>query len=446
MKSGSICFVVVLFILFTFSCSDIDSPNDGDNNQNSVDGDSEQNFTDGDIDKAGEDGDLDESNDSEVSEDDYFDTDLEDETEPDGDVDEESDDIMAQYCNAELKIVPAIYNLSFGTFDLNYEETPHCTITLQNIPSEDNCNIKVGPMRWNNIYNGDIYLSESFDMDAIHEIPPNGELSFDVNFTPNTVGEYYAILEMDHNATSSPHNTSNERIKFNYGTVERCLYTAPNVNTYDFGDFHRNHIGNTYSQKFAFANFCTQNISNLNLNLKETDEDCSNFSLVGTGLPVNLEIGGQTSARVQFTPTRTGDYNCTLEIEHDDAEVREIALTAQVVEPVISCLPTKIDFGEVQVGESKSEKVTCYNIGTGGLEIISVLMPPEGAPAFSHEIEPRLLPIAIYPGSPIEFDIFYSPDTYIQDSSDTNILSIYSNDVEHPVVNIQLTGTPIPAR
>lgn len=154
-----------------------------------------------------------------------------------------------------------------------------------------------------------------------------------------------------------------------------------------------------------------------------------------------------TSQMPDFDITQVNRINVSLNIQNDAGRggemlVDNISVNGSFDAPDIQVDPTEYDFGEVGVGDPSIMYVNVANIGGNTLTVDDIYFqyPITGEP-FTAEIP--TLPLQIAANSSVDIPVKYSPSFLF--AAQSNYLVIVSDDVDEPVVEINLTGTGIVA-
>lgn len=115
-------------------------------------------------------------------------------------------------------------------------------------------------------------------------------------------------------------------------------------------------------------------------------------------------------------------------------EVADCLCLVRFLEPRIEVSPDGVDFGEVLVGKSASERVVIHNAGEAELEVRRVSMQGDG---FSVSLGTPL-PRDLAPGAELAFDVSFTPHEARQYSG---TLTVESNDPDRPTVGLPLIGS-----
>lgn len=104
--------------------------------------------------------------------------------------------------------------------------------------------------------------------------------------------------------------------------------------------------------------------------------------------------------------------------------------------PMINASPTSLDFGNVTVGESETDRVTIKNNGTADLNLTAVSL--SGSDPGAYSITSGAAPTVIAPGDAHSFVIEFAPGSTGRFAAS---LDVESNDTDTPVLAVPLSGT-----
>ena len=104
--------------------------------------------------------------------------------------------------------------------------------------------------------------------------------------------------------------------------------------------------------------------------------------------------------------------------------------------PDISVTPTALDFGDVNLSETRRLNVTIANNGNGVLTVTGLQITGDSGP-FSATPSP---PFDVLPGETVNVTVAFTPSDNV---TYTASLAIESNDPDTPTVNVVLTGTGV---
>lgn len=174
----------------------------------------------------------------------------------------------------------------------------------------------------------------------------------------------------------------------------------------------------------------------------EAAEQVFSAADVGEG---SIQVGGLVldmvarDASGNVAPAPIGEFtaNCTQVAGQDTILQRfEVVSGDPVLFPEIGVDPTKVDFGDVQLGLTAEETVTITNTGGAILAINGISLDGADASAFMQTNSCTTLAA----GASCDVDVTYFPSGEgIQSAS----LTIQSDDPETPTVSVLLTGTSV---
>lgn len=153
---------------------------------------------------------------------------------------------------------------------------------------------------------------------------------------------------------------------------------------------------------------------------------------------VTLNPGQDTTIQVTFSPESGGTEEDTLRIVAQDvSEVFECTLRGVTPLPLIGLSPPRIDFGNVQAGETVSETVTVTNEGSATL-VLSGLDFLRGTSEDFNYVTELAQPVEINVGASFDVEISYTA------SGDTaaGTAVFLSNDPTNPQAAVPLLGRP----
>lgn len=111
-----------------------------------------------------------------------------------------------------------------------------------------------------------------------------------------------------------------------------------------------------------------------------------------------------------------------------------LALGCVASAPALSVTPTRLDFGEVPVGESASDAATVENTGDATAEIDSISLLGTSADAWTLT-DPE--PADLFPGASARIGLAFSP---LAVGDALGRLEVRSNDPERPTITVELRG------
>ena len=92
-----------------------------------------------------------------------------------------------------------------------------------------------------------------------------------------------------------------------------------------------------------------------------TDIGPNDVFLVGTQLPLTVEIGASVTVDLVFRPNQEAVVSDVVVLHAADHQPLEIGVTGQGIVPLgdVLCTPSRVDFSRVERGSTKIETVTC---------------------------------------------------------------------------------------
>ena len=202
-----------------------------------------------------------------------------------------------------------------------------------------------------------------------------------------------------------------------FGEVEIGESSAPLVIT----------ISNTGSTELNITAMTLSDTTNLTLD----ENGC------GSTTPT-IAPGGSCTVLVTFKPESEETFYATLTIEANDPDTPSVMvlLSGKGIEtrvPDISISPESHDFGEVEIGNSSTQTIMIYNMGTADL-LIGTISDPGGD--FSKGTD-NCSGKTLASGSSCTVDVKFEPTSAGEKKT---ILLIPSNDPDEPVLEVPLTG------
>jgi hypothetical protein len=151
-----------------------------------------------------------------------------------------------------------------------------------------------------------------------------------------------------------------------------------------------------------------------------------------------LETDGSWAVGIGFLPETYLDYTATLTIASNDETdpLLTLPITGRGVDaprPDIDIQPLVVDFGTVDAGIPSVQFLEIFNTGTADLHLGAVNQ--EGSGAFQLTTDPSYGTVAPDASTPVI--LTYNPT---QDTGDSGTLSITSDDVDEPAVEVTLLG------
>jgi hypothetical protein len=170
--------------------------------------------------------------------------------------------------------------------------------------------------------------------------------------------------------------------------------------------------------------------------------DNARFAIVSPAVPFNVPAGAQQNAAVRFSPAAAGAQQGALTIvSNDPARPRlTVALTgtgggAPADAPAISVSPAALEFGAVNVGQTKELSAAVSNTGRA---VLTVSALTTGNARFT--VVSPAVPFNVAAGAQQNVTVRFSPTAAGAESGD---LRITSNDPARATVTVRLTGAGV---
>lgn len=150
--------------------------------------------------------------------------------------------------------------------------------------------------------------------------------------------------------------------------------------------------------------------------------------------------GDTTLATVSYTPADLQPDTGELQIPSNDLDEPLVAIPLLGAHDPIADIhvdPQVLDFGTVDVGLQVGDTVTVNNQGTGDLWVD--LPALTGNPDF--DMDTTQFPCSLGPGESASLPVTYQPS---DGNADTATITVTSDDVDEPSLEVSLSGTPTP--
>jgi hypothetical protein len=173
------------------------------------------------------------------------------------------------------------------------------------------------------------------------------------------------------------------------------------------------------------------------LTISQTTLTGTGFSLPGLTLPTILLPGQSVAFGLTFTPQSSGTVSGSLSVTSNGSNPNfavGLAGTGVLTPGTLSAKPSGLNFGNVQLGNSKGQTVTLANSGGS-----SVTISQANLSSSSFDVNGLTLPLTVNVGQSTVFDVVFSPQV---GGSLTGSLAIVSN-ASNSTLNIPLSGTGV---
>ncbi len=247
-----------------------------------------------------------------------------------------------------------------------------------------------------------------------------------VRFNPTALGTQTDVLHIINTSL----NTPDAKVTTVGTVIQGGLIVTPT--SIDFGI-------TTVARPFVIDTVIIQNNSATNITIsdKNVTGDVSSFSFEMNTKPITLAPNQTDTVVVKFMPPNLGRKNGVINIVSNDpiAPAIFIPMTGIGGEfPVITVIPTTINFGDLQKGQKKDTTITIKNDGSLDLIITSKTFVGTDKALFSFVNDGN--PITLRHGETENVIIRITGDFPVGDRNAK--LQIASNDPNHPVAEVNL--------
>ncbi len=299
----------------------------------------------------------------------------------------------------------------------------------------------------NSIYfsSGDISDFSYDDSSMFYTVPPGGNTSFSITFSPITTGHRSVTISIENNdPVKNPYTFTvegNGEPKVPDIHVRQGTTNFPSGSTYDFGTVL---VGSTSPVQFTIMNYGTGDLT-----VNDISSSSGEFFISSApSMPFIVTPGSSRYFTIEFSPSSAGDKWATITLMSDDPDGSENPYTLTVqgygespvsninVRQGLTDLPNGSGiyfFGHVQEFDSRTETFTIENNGTASLIISGILLTDGYTDQFV--IDYSIPPIS--PGSSDSFTITFSP-TYQGDKWAE--VTIVSNDPDDDLYTFRVEG------
>ena len=231
------------------------------------------------------------------------------------------------------------------------------------------------------------------------------------------------------------------------GTGPTCSLSA----TPDPLNINGTAVGTTVTQNITLTNTSTagtgggtaQPVTVTAMTLNQTGSQFGFQIQSGSATPTGftqftLPPGGTETVIVSFTPTSTATASASLVIT-DTCGSLTVPINGAITQPNLSVIPTSLSFGSVNIGQSSVQQLTLINFGPGTLTVTALNFGKGAASPFSNN-PPATLPLNVPADSLTSISVQFQPT---QAGSQTDTLTIVSNDPRNPSLGVPLTGNGV---
>lgn len=266
-------------------------------------------------------------------------------------------------------------------------------------------------------------------------IAPNSSQDISIEFTPGGMSLRYASLSIQ------TLNASNKSISITANAFTSNFTSSASNLTYS-----ELRVGQDETLSFRITNN-----GNLNLNLSSgiiSGADASSFSIVSDNNNNNRSIrpgeANTATVFVRYTPLDVKTHEAKITYTSDAPNSpHEITLTGNAIDSDLQISTDNIDFGDVNIGETKTQTITLSN--TNGTDAVTIedikigLTPNSDWLKFNLSLSESDFPLIIDAGAETSFQVNFLSNS---DGNKSAQIEIVSNDANSPQ-NINLTGNTV---
>lgn len=261
-------------------------------------------------------------------------------------------------------------------------------------------------------------------------VAPNGSSSLTVTYTPSGAVTDSGCLTVASNDTAKP------TVQLGLSGTGQAA-AAPRIVVSPISlDFGTVTVGGTLSRIFTIGNAGDAQLTGALV----LPTSSSAFTLSPTAF--SLAPGAKQDVTVTFRPTTATMITGAVAVTSNDATSPTISVALSgtgVSTPVatISLAPSSLAFGSVTVSSSASLTTQVQNTGTAPLNVTAISLCNGTSSAFTWVPS---APFSVAPGSSTVLTVTYAPRSV---ATDTGCLSISSDDLAHPSVQLALAGSGV---
>ena len=269
---------------------------------------------------------------------------------------------------------------------------------------------------------------------------PEGAIEVDLAYMPVTVGSATATLNI---ASNDPKTPAVIRPLNGVGVPMPTPQVAASTAALSFAEVE---VGSRRERTVIVTN-----VGNAPLTIREISVEAEPegvFSLAGeltvAGVPteeISVAPRSEVPIGVVFAPTSVGSVTGTLQLMSNAANVEVLTVSlngigTEAPMPALTASPSVIDFGEVEIGQTRTLMVSMLNEGSKNLTISNLMLMAADGTSFALGTIP-VLPAVVPPATTVNAEIRFVPTT---EGSATGTFHIVSDDPENPETVLQVNG------
>ncbi|MGH9759741.1 MAG: beta strand repeat-containing protein, partial [Blastocatellia bacterium] len=193
-------------------------------------------------------------------------------------------------------------------------------------------------------------------------------------------------------------------------------------------------VSHTTTQNLVITNTGSTSVTISSATLTQTG---TLFALGTLSLPATISPTSTFTIPVSFTPTSTAAASASITIANNCSTLT-VPVSGSGTTSSISVIPTSLNFGNVNLGQTATESFTIINFGSGTLNITGLTIASSATTKFTVIANPA--PTTVGGLSTLTVNVQFAPTTPGQV---TDTLTVASSDVVHPSIAVTLSGTGV---
>jgi photosystem II stability/assembly factor-like uncharacterized protein len=249
-------------------------------------------------------------------------------------------------------------------------------------------------------------------------VPPGGMVEVTVRFAPTSAGVKTGTITITSDDPDEPTTpVSVQGIGIQTVPDIRVVPTALNFDSVN--------VGSSLEKKFQMHNDGNA--------LLQVSSIASNSSQFVIPQKYNVQPGSMVEITVRFTPTSAGTKAGTITITSNDPDEPTTPVSVQGIGvqtvPDIRVVPTALNFGSVNVGQSSDKKLQIHNDGNAELHVTSITS--------TSSMFIVLNSFSVPPGGMVEVTVRFAPASA---GVKTGNITIASDDPDEPNTSVSVQG------
>ncbi|HBF13498.1 MAG TPA: hypothetical protein DDW49_09005 [Deltaproteobacteria bacterium] len=288
-------------------------------------------------------------------------------------------------------------------------------------------------------------INEQYELintpDACRNLEEDSSVRFSIRYRPQIVGEHNTSLTI----------VSNDPLGQNFtipvtGNADIWPEISVNTQRINFGHVTPGNASDPYTIRIRSDGPGPLTLQNIILTAEAPAPNNNQYQLDNIPLEWPLILAPRTELELNLTylPQVYGSHNTFLVISSDDENEStiRIPISGSANAREISVSTDQIDFGEVNQGaNSPIQNITVQNEGNLPLILQNISLAPAADPINNqytiHNI-PAAWPVVLPAHGQLIFGLSYDP---VIVGEHVTSISISSNDIDEPIINIPVTGT-----